>query len=208
MFWRTGPATRPANLGESLEAHGFVRARDSTGMAVDLRALNEDVQAPTGLTIERVGDLETLKTWCHTLVSSFPMPDLITEPALDWFASIGFAAQAPVRSYLGRLNGEPVATSQLLLAAGVAGIYGVSTRPDARRQGLGTALTLAALREGRELGYRVGVLGATDEGALSVYQKIGFREYCKMGIYVWKPQSEGEEDSSSSPTEIDSGDTA
>jgi GNAT superfamily N-acetyltransferase len=57
--------------------------------------------------------------------------------------------------------------------------------PDARGQGIGTALTLVPLREARAMGYRVGILASSPMG-LGVYRGLGFQEYCKFGIYMWK----------------------
>ena len=193
MLWHIGPATRPANLGEYLQAHGFTgSARSTSGMAMDLTALNEGLPAPPGLTIEQIGDIETVRLCQVTFEDVFEWPDFAADALLDYYLSVGLGAQSPRRYYIGRLKGEPVATSELVLGGGVAGIYGVATVPDARRQGIGTAMTLAPLREARALGYRVGVVhtGVRNERALSVYHKIGFREYCKMGGYEWTSEPE------------------
>jgi GNAT superfamily N-acetyltransferase len=184
MAWWTGPVTRPADLGERLLAHGLTPEEGLTGMAVDLLTIREDLPTPHDLTIERVGDMETLKAWSRVLAAGFGVPDFVGEAFLDWFTSLGVEAHLPWRFYLGKLDGEPVATAAMFLSAGVAGIYDVATLPEARRQGVGAAITLAPLREAWALGYRVGILHASEIG-LGVYQKIGFRAYCPIGQYVW-----------------------
>lgn len=184
MFWWTGPSTRPANLGAVLEAHGFTKLEESPGMAADLWAMDVVAQVPDGLVVEGVETKEALKQWYRVFHRACGLPAAAEEAWLDSFASIGFGASRTVQFYLGRLDGQPVATSFLILGGGVAGIYGVGTIPEVRGQGIGTALTRAPLYRAREQGYRVGVLVSSDMG-FSVYQKIGFRQYCAVGLYRW-----------------------
>ncbi len=65
----------------------------------------------------------------------------------------------------------------------MAGLYCVSTVPDARRQGIGAAMTWVALQQAREQGYHVGVLQSSPPG-LRVYQDLGFRPYATFSLYL------------------------
>jgi GNAT superfamily N-acetyltransferase len=58
---------------------------------------------------------------------------------------------------------------------------------NARRRGIGKALTLQPLIEARKLGYNLGVLGSSEMG-YGVYQSLGFKEYCKIHQYIWQPE--------------------
>ena len=184
MLWTTGPSTRSARVGEHLVAHGFVHEGDRPQMAVDLREINDEFGAPPGLVVERVRDPHTLARWCWVYNAGFGMPAFAESAWLDLYASIGLDPHAPLRHFIGRLDGAPAATSSLLLAGGVAGIGAVTTLPGLRGQGIGTSMTVAALREARTVGYRIGVLGAAEMGA-ELYRRIGFREVCEFGAYVW-----------------------
>jgi GNAT superfamily N-acetyltransferase len=184
MMWWTGPSTSPVNLGTYLARHGFSQEEDETGMAVDLMKLNEDISTPTGLVIDQVSDMEMLNLWIHIFSISFGIPKPFDNAFLDLFASISAGARLSVYNYLGRQDGKPVATSTLFLSAGVAGIYNVATLPDARRQGMGAAMTLFPLLEAQALGYQVGILQASEMGK-SVYQQLGFQECCKIRQYIW-----------------------
>ena len=183
FMWSVGPFTQPPDLGERLESRGLSRADELPGMAVDLRALNEDCLFPSELAIERVGDAEVLRECIEVIRVGFEMPEFTSEASFELFTAVGLTEESPWRSYVGRLDGEVVASCVPVLSAGVAGIYDVATLPKARRRGLGAAMTLEALREARELGYRIGVLQSSAMG-FGVYRRLGFEQYSTYQIYV------------------------
>jgi GNAT superfamily N-acetyltransferase len=186
LLWWTAPSTSPANIGESLKTHGFVFEEDVPGMALDLLHINQDMQAPEGFTVEIIQDAEALKEWRKPFAESFEMPDFAIDALLALFERISFVENQPYHHALGRLNGEPVAVGSVFLGAGVAGIYNVGTTPAARRKGIGSVITNALLQKAIRAGYRVSILHSSPMGK-SVYSKLGYREYCTLGQYLWQP---------------------
>jgi ribosomal protein S18 acetylase RimI-like enzyme len=189
MMWWTGPATKPADLAVRLEAHGFV-GEHATGMAADLGSLPGDLPMPLGFVIEGAADIQATEKWCRALCAGYGMPDFVGEAFLDFCSSLGFGQPSSFWKYTGWLSGQAVSTASMFLGAGVAGIYNVATLPNARRKGIGAATTLVPLREAQAQGYRAAVLHSSEMG-LGVYRRLGFREYCDLGIYEWPGEGSG-----------------
>jgi ribosomal protein S18 acetylase RimI-like enzyme len=139
--------------------------------------------SPSELSIERVSDAEILSEFVEVMREGFEMPEFTVDGLFEVFSTVGLTDKSPWRNYVGRLDGEVVTTASLALVVGVAGIYNVATLPEARRRGFGAAMTLAALGEARELGYRVGILQSSAVG-LGVYRRLGFEQYSSYYLYV------------------------
>lgn len=184
MFWWLTSSSQPANLGERLEAHGLTRVGALVDMAADLRNLPGTVPTPSALVIEEVRTRKQLLAANRVLMAGFALPDEIALAMTERMTDVGYGDDRPWHLYLALLDGKPVATATLFLKYGVAGIYNVATVPEAQRQGIGAAVTLAAMHAGRARGYRVAVLHATDMG-LPVYGRLGFEEKSQIGLYFW-----------------------
>jgi GNAT superfamily N-acetyltransferase len=117
----------------------------------------------------------------------FEMPEFTIDELFEVFSALGFTEESTWRNYVGRLYGEVVTTASLAVVAGIAGIYNVATLLKVRRRGLGAAMTLAALREARELGYRIGILQSSAMG-FGIYRRLGFKLYSNYYIYVGTEQ--------------------
>ncbi len=182
--WTTGPSTRPEQLHLMLEAHGFTYSDRTTGMAIDLQELNEHIFVNADLVIAEIGDLDRLQVLRSIEISGFGASEIAAQNYYEAYASGGFGEGTPWHHYIGWLHGQSVAIASLLFHAGVAGIYGVTTIPQWRRQGVAAAMTLHALHEARRRGYRIAILSPT-EMSYALYSRIGFKEYCTLLHYDW-----------------------
>jgi ribosomal protein S18 acetylase RimI-like enzyme len=175
--WHAGPSMRIPR--DAIQAAGFVAAGSEPGMAVRIEDL-VPAEAP-GLSITRVGDDDALAVWEATLGRGFGEGEREARWVASVYRKLGY--DDPWQHYIGWLDGSPVATATVFLGAGVAGLYFVMTVPEIRRRGIGAAITYGALRDASA---EYAVLGASPAGR-SVYERLGFREYCTIELYEWAP---------------------
>jgi ribosomal protein S18 acetylase RimI-like enzyme len=189
VTWLTGPSTRPPDLGQRLERHGFSYQGAWTGMALDLSGAATPDSRPSGLTVGPADGGAARRVWLEVIGTAFGLPPA-ARGVFDRLPSGDEGAEGPGgalwRRYVGFLDGRPVSAGALVGAAGAAGVYLVGTVPGARQRGFATALTRHVLAEARALGYSLAVLQATDEGR-GLYRKLGFVAYGVIGVYRWTP---------------------
>lgn len=186
LLWWLLPGTTPANVAEHLAALGLQPAGAIPGMVASLSDLPSTTPTPPGLTIEEVVDEAGLRALARTFTTGYELPPATETVVFEAYQRRGLGPDRPLRHFLARLNGEPVAAASLLLSAGVAGLYAMATLPAARRQGIGAAISAAPLRVAHALGYQVGVLQASAMGA-PVYRRLGFRDCFPVPVHLWTP---------------------
>ncbi|KYK31686.1 MAG: hypothetical protein AYK19_16585 [Theionarchaea archaeon DG-70-1] len=178
--WAVGPGSTPDDLGNRLERKGFTKKGTQIGMAANLVALSADSTLPEDSSVQIVTDQDTLSKWTATVEKGMFGQNIFDPSFLE--ALLG---KPTVTFYLGTCSGNPVATSFLFLSSGVAGIYLVSTLPEYRRRGIGTAMTVKPLLDARAMGHRIGILQA-NPAAESMYARIGFNRYCTFDFFKWE----------------------
>jgi GNAT superfamily N-acetyltransferase len=184
LSWLAREGTQTIELNNALLANDLTfRESFATEMAVDLSLLHETLSASQGLKIIAVENEYTLRQWIQVASIGFRISRQFEQVWQDLFADV--ICNPQYRTYLALLNGKPVGTSQLFLSGGVAGIYNVSCIPEARGQGIGSAITLAPLLEARQMGYQVGILQAS-KGGYNAYRRLGFQDYGKLSLYLWE----------------------
>jgi ribosomal protein S18 acetylase RimI-like enzyme len=96
--------------------------------------------------------------------------------------SRSFLRDADVQAFIGRLGGRSVGYSLAIRSASATGVYNVGTLPSARRRGVGTALTWAAVAVGRDAGFDCAVLQSS-EMAVSMYEAMAFRTVAPYVVF-------------------------
>ena len=184
LSWLAHDCVPFAEIHGVLLDHGLTfRGSFATEMAVDLSLLADALPIHPDLRIVPIDDECLLRQWIHVASIGFRIDEKFEPVWHDFLVDTIFNPR--FRTYLALLDGKPVGTSQLFLSEGVAGIYNVTCMPEARGQGIGSAVTLAPLLEARQMGYQIGVLQASQKG-YNVYRRLGFQDLGNLSLYLWE----------------------
>ncbi|MGH3119144.1 MAG: GNAT family N-acetyltransferase [Gaiellales bacterium] len=121
-----------------------------------------------GVTVVRVTELgldEHLQV-CTEVGLPRPVAQRLYSPSL--------VADPDVQLFVARLDGRPVGKSLAIRSPAASGVYDVGTLKTARRRGVGSAVTWAAIAAGQAWGCDAIVLQSSQMG-LSMYGAMGFR---------------------------------
>lgn len=109
-------------------------------------------------------------------------------PALDGTVRFRLGAGPAFTHLLAVHAGRPVGCAAVFVGPTGGEVQHVVTVPSARRRGIGTALTVAALRTIAAGGGRTAVLTSSPDG-LRIYQRLGFRAVGWVRRYLWSPRA-------------------
>lgn len=187
FLWHLGASSHLPHGRSVLESYGLTHYETEPVMATDLLRFNEDSSVAPPLAIQPVTTDEQLQQWMR--IWEFGSSEEVIQLWLTCYSGLCFNQESPLHLYLGTVDGNPVATSEVFLGGGIALIGAVNTVSQHRHQGIGTAMTCMALQEARKHGYRIGVLTASPMG-INIYRRLGFQEYGTFSTYLWHPQYE------------------
>lgn len=176
------PSTFPKDIDRHLVDYGLVFSRKWSGMALNLNGFCPEVKKIPDIEIVKAEDVETLKTWAKTAGECFGAFGKMLIDMQSLFVKLDSKDNKNIFNYLALKNGVPIATCCLFKEGDTGGLYWVGTLPEARGEGIATAIVVYALKEAISMGCSVSILQASDMGK-GVYEKIGFKEYCNIDIY-------------------------
>lgn len=165
----------------------LVRTDDSPGMA--LSPLADVPSSDTDAAITEVTSESELADFITVFVESFGVPEDIATQVMP----PSMLEDDTIKSFIGRVDGRPVATGTLLQNDTVAGVYNIAVLEGFRRQGIGEAITWETLRAGQQNGCRIGVLSST-EMAVPLYRQMGFETVVTFHHFEPADQRDSEPD--------------
>jgi GNAT superfamily N-acetyltransferase len=175
-------AVRDAGGTEDLGPFGFVLQAREPWMLRHPAAVAPG-PGPAGLEVAPCRTRADVELFERTSVEGF------TGSTADWVSGTihppAASLQVPgLTLFLARLDGQPIGTAIAAAADGVLNVAGVAVVRSARRQGIGTRLTLACLAAAPSL---PAVLSSSEDGH-AVYRALGFADVGPSALW-WRPRS-------------------
>ena len=161
------------------EAAGLVRD-PWADPAMVMQPLGAAPPAPAGLSIEEADPADPDRFYAAN-ASGFEIPSEALAIVRQLTPPSVFGDPA-IRLFGGYLDGDPVACSYAIRSGSVVGVYAVGTAARARRRGIGTAMTWAAVEAGRAWGCEAATLQASPMGE-PVYRAMGFETVTRYVNY-------------------------
>lgn len=166
-----------SSLGDGIAAHLEARGYRRDAWLEPVMAIEPPERIPppaAGVTVDAIEDEAALEDFIMHMVASG-----VPEPMARAMYPPKLVADPDVRCFVARLDGRPMGNSLAVRTGDTSGVYAVGTRAEARRRGVGTAATWAAVQAGRDWGCTTVVLQSSDMGH-GVYARMGFREIDRL----------------------------
>ncbi len=171
-LWHSWPGDPRFDVEAEFRERGFRFVEQEPVMVLSLDAgrAMPPVQTLPELTIERVEDAESLAEWVRVWAGH-------ADPALvAALADKALGPSAVVHHLVARFGGKPIGSAAAVVTNAVVAVEHVVTVEAYRGKGVGTALTTAAVDEGRTRGATAAVLTASP-GGVRLYRRLGFEEH-------------------------------
>lgn len=138
-----------ASFVEQFGQRGYRVTEFSNVMARQVSPDESCPEPPVGVTIEKIGK-DQIDLWTETVAQGFAETYPVSQELLEVMKLFAFGPKT--ECYLARVDGKIAGGGTLALHDGVAGLFGASTLPVARKRGVQTALLQRRLARASQAG--------------------------------------------------------
>ncbi len=183
FFWLVHP-TAPLDLPNQLTERGLQEIEILPGMTRNLENLPEFPPLPDDIEVRKAMDESDINALPDFSAWRWNVPEEYKKTLAAILSTLEFAKpNSKAHLWQAWRNGQPIAKAGMYAGSKSAGIYAVSTKPEARGLGLARFLTLIALKEAQTLGKTLAVLHSTPM-AQSLYHSLGFEPIADFRVFA------------------------
>jgi ribosomal protein S18 acetylase RimI-like enzyme len=162
-----------ADLAAAADAAGITAFADSPQMICRHRLPDRDV--PPGVEIRLVEDQQGVADYADVTAAAYVSLGAPADVNRSHFEGPAALLAPHVRAVVAYLDGAPVGVALILLSHGIAGVYWVGCREEARGRGIAEAVTRHVTNLGFDLGAANVQLQASTMGE-PIYRRMGYEE--------------------------------
>lgn len=180
--WHITPSSLPENLSQLIMAQGGEFRESMPFLAVHLDDIPRDFPVPSNFDWKTVRDHEMLGEWISTYCHVRGYPES-ADKLFRIFSDLDLSESSRLQLIVGYLDDKPVSTYSIFLDREIAGFYSLTTLPEARGHGLGTAMSIVAVDLAKEYGYESAML-LSEPPSRNICKRLGFVDgFGNMDIY-------------------------
>jgi GNAT superfamily N-acetyltransferase len=175
-------SSQPENLSDFILEQGGELIESMPYLAVRLEDVPQDFPLPANFSWKTVRTRQMLAVWtsiyCHARGYAESADQLFKV-----FVDLDLMESSPLQLILGYLGDDPVATYSAFMDEEIAGLYSLSTLPEARGHGIGTAISAAAVELATEYGCQTAML-LSEQPSRNICKRLGFVDgFGNMDVY-------------------------
>ena len=180
--WHISPSSQPENLSDLLTAQGGKLIESMPYLAVRLEDVPRHIPIPENFGWKPVRTHEMLTVWIYIYCHARGYAES-ADQLFNVFADLDLTESSPLQLILGYLGDAPVATYSVFLDGEMAGLYSLSTLPEARGHGIGTAISVVAADLAMQYGCQIAIL-LSEQPSRNICKRLGFVDgFGNMDIY-------------------------
>lgn len=178
------PSTEPPDFPNRIQQEGFSLEDQEMWMLFENSDFGTDIdKSKYAISVVKT-ELE-MAEFCRVFDAGFGMS------STSYSASLMDAFKSPpsqvdiTHYYISSSEGKMCSVATLYSSGEYGGIYNVTTLPEFRKKGMGTALNLRAINDSKEKGHRLLILQTEENGdAYRIYSRLGFKPGFVANIYT------------------------
>jgi GNAT superfamily N-acetyltransferase len=180
--WHIIPSSLPENLAELLIARGAELLESIPYMAIHLEDMQRNFAIPPEFRWTTVRTPVELASWTSIYCHARGYPESAYK-LFNIFADLDLSEGSPFKLILGYLGDTPVSTYSVFMDDETAGFYSLTTLPEARGHGIGTAISIAAADLAARRSYQIATL-LSEPPSRNICKRLGFVDgFGNMDIY-------------------------